>query len=257
MATFLFDDIIFGPVKSRRLGNSLGINLLPTKEKVCNFNCIYCECGLSFTNDIANLPGKTEILQRLEEQLVKMKKEGNIPDSITFAGNGEPTMHPHFYAIMQGTVTLKNRYFPKSIVSVLTNASLIHEASIREALDMAEQNIIKLDSANEETMTLINCPDTPFHLDEFISNFKKFKQKPMLQTLFVRGEINGKKVDNLTESEIDGWLNTIKQIRPKSVMIYTIARDTALAGLKKVEKQELEQVGKLVETTGIPVLISS
>ena len=257
MATFLFDDIIFGPVKSRRLGNSLGINLLPTNEKICNFNCVYCECGLSFNSSLDNLPNVDEILRRLENKLVQMQAENDTPDSITYAGNGEPTMHPDFYQIMQGTVQLRNKYFPNSIISVLTNASLIHVQEIREALDLADQNIIKLDSAIKETVELINCPENNFNLDEFIVNSKKFRQKPMIQTLFLRGTLNNRTIDNLSNEEIIQWLSVVKEIQPKSVMIYTIARDTALSGLEKVELSELESIGKKVEALGIPVIISS
>ena len=257
MATFLFDDIIFGPVKSRRLGNSLGINLLPTNEKVCNFNCVYCECGLSFNSSTDNLPAVKVILDMLDNRLQKMLEEKNIPDSITFAGNGEPTLHPDFLKIMQGTVELRNRYFQKSIVSVLTNASLINRDEIRAGLDLADQNIIKLDSTKKETVDTINCPDYNFNLDSFISNAKKFKKKPMLQTLFLRGTVNGKEIDNTTAAEIKPWLEVIETIQPQSVMIYTIARDTALSGLNKVNDKELHEIGKKVESLGFPVIIST
>lgn len=257
MATFLFDDIIFGPVKSRRLGNSLGINLLPVNKKICNFNCVYCECGLSYSSSVEHLPGKDEILERLEKKLAQLKAEDNIPDSITYAGNGEPTMHPDFYQIISGTVELRNKYFPNSIISVLTNASLIHLQQVRDALDLANQNIIKLDSAFKETVDIINCPENNFNLDEFIANAKKFRQKPVIQTLFLRGTINQRELDNLTEYEINNWLAAVKEIRPKSVMIYTIARDTPLPGLEKASIDELKAIGKRIEALGIPVIISS
>lgn len=256
MGTFLFDDIVFGPVESRRLGNSLGINLLPTKEKVCNFNCVYCECGLTKFSKSSNFPNAKEIYNKLKEQLEILQSYETLPDSITFAGNGEPTLHPEFDRIIDDTVELRNKYCPNTIISVLTNATAIHRDETRLSLDKIDQNILKLDSARVETIKLVNCPTNEFNLDVFIESAQKFKNKPMVQTLFFRGTYRGVKLDNTRDIELGPWLKAIRTIDPKNVMIYTIARDTAVKNLEKVGEAELRIIGNTVENIGIPVLIS-
>ena len=202
MSTFLFDRIIFGPVKSRRLGVSLGINLLPATRKMCNFNCIYCECGWTTdkTADKSALPKRDEIYRALERKLSEMKSKKSAPDVITFAGNGEPTLHPDFPAIVDDTIELRNRYFPEARIAVLSNSTTITIPSVKEALLKVDQNILKLDSGFDLTVRVHNQPRVNVKVAELIGNLRKFNGQLIIQTLFLRGTHNGKSIDNTTPS---------------------------------------------------------
>jgi len=205
MATFLFDTTIFGPVFSRRLGKSLGINLLPNNRKICNFNCIYCECGITHdsTGVVSSLPTRQNIKVMLEERMKEIIQKKERLDSITFAGNGEPTLHPEFSVIVDDTVELKLKYMPDVNIAVLSNATTIHDKLIVGALNKVDFNILKLDSAIEETQRLINCPNSNFSLEETIKNLKKFKGGLIIQTLFFTGKIKGQYIDNTTKKEVN------------------------------------------------------
>lgn len=259
MATFLFDDIIFGPVKSRRLGVSLGINLLPTKRKICNFNCIYCECG--WTRDIekaiSHLPSRDQVYKALELKLLEMTVTRKAPDVITYAGNGEPTLHPDFPGIIDDSISLRNKYFPKSKIAVLSNSTTIKDPLIKSALLKVDMNILKLDSAFESTLKIFNQPRIPVKIEELIENLVSFNGKVIIQTLFLRGLYNNIVIDNTTQQEIDAWLKAIKRINPSEVMIYTISRDTPEGSqLKKVPVRELRRIAELVESLGIKTQVS-
>lgn len=255
--TFLFDEIVFGPVKSRRFGVSLGMNLLPTNYKYCTFNCIYCECGWTFKNNSEKikLPGREEIRSELEKRLLEMKSEGTAPDNITFAGNGEPTVHPDFSGIIDDTIELRNNYFPDAEITVLSNSSLLHKKMVFDALNKVDNNVLKLDSVIEDTFSNLNLPAPGIKLDAIIRDIKKFDGNQIIQTLFVRGSNNGIRVDNTTDAEVDAWLKVVQEIKPKYVMLYPIERDTAAEGLEKISLQELESIAKKVENLGIKTKI--
>jgi wyosine [tRNA(Phe)-imidazoG37] synthetase (radical SAM superfamily) len=260
MATFLFDDIIFGPVKSRRLGVSLGINLLPTKRKICNFNCIYCECG--WTKDIekavSHLPSREDVYRALERKLLEMKVNGQAPDVITYAGNGEPTLHPNFPGIIDDSIALRDKYFPDSKIAVLSNATTINNPLIKAALLKVDMNILKLDSAVESTLKIFNQPRIPVKIEELIENLIAFNGKLIIQTLFLRGSYNNMVIDNTSPPETDAWLKAIERIKPSEVMIYTISRDTPEGSqLKKVPVKELRRIAGLVESLGIRTQVSA
>ena len=257
MSTFLFDTIIFGPVWSRRLGESLGINLLPAGSKVCNFNCIYCECGLTPVADNHNkFPDVEVIREMLDKKLQEMKENGDYLDTITFAGNGEPTLHPEFSRIIDETIKSRNLFFPGVKIAVLSNATLISEKKVFDALCKADLNILKLDSAIEETLRKINCPRGKYRLRETIDSLGNFKGKLIIQTMFLKGTCQGEHVDNTTEDEINAWLETIKELRPETVMIYSLARDTAISDLHKVGPDELNAIAERVEKTGIKTQVT-
>jgi wyosine [tRNA(Phe)-imidazoG37] synthetase (radical SAM superfamily) len=259
MATFLFDEIIFGPVKSRRLGVSLGINLLPTKRKICNFNCIYCECG--WTGDIekavSHLPKRKEVYEALDLKLSEMKVKNQSPDVITYAGNGEPTLHPDFPGIIDDSIILRDKYFPEAKIAVLSNSTTISDPLVKAALLKVDKNILKLDSAIDSTVMIHNQPRVKIYVKELINNLAGFKGKLTIQTLFLRGKYNGIIIDNTTPVEIDAWLKAIEKIKPSEVMIYTISRDTPEGGqLKKVPVKELREIADLVEKMGIKTQVS-
>jgi wyosine [tRNA(Phe)-imidazoG37] synthetase (radical SAM superfamily) len=258
MATFLFDKIIFGPVKSRRLGVSLGINLLPTNIKVCSFDCIYCECGWTPKKyeEKAVLPSRKEVRGNLEKMLIKMASEKQLPDVITFAGNGEPTLHPEFAEIIDDTIELRNQLSPKTRIAVLSNATMLHKKSVFNALLKVEDSIQKLDSAFEETIKNLDCPRGNFNLEKVIENLTAFNGKVIIQTMFIKGSFKGKEIDNTTEPEISAWLELVKKIKPAQIMIYTIARDTPLDSLQKVSLSELNDIAERIKKAGFPVQVS-
>jgi wyosine [tRNA(Phe)-imidazoG37] synthetase (radical SAM superfamily) len=259
MPTFLFDKIIFGPVKSRRLGVSLGINLLPSTRKLCNFNCIYCECGwtIDSKDEKGYLPRRDEIYMALEKKLSEMKEKNQSPDVITFAGNGEPTLHPDFPGIIDDSIDLRNKYFPGARIAVLSNSTTITIPHIKEALLKVDQNILKLDSGFDLTVTVHNQPRVNIKVAELIENLSRFNGQLIIQTLFLRGTFKGKVIDNTTPEEIETWLKAIEMIKPCEVMIYTISRDTPEGGqLSKVPLGELKHIAGLVKQLGIKASVS-
>ena len=253
MSRIHFHETIFGPVHSRRLGISLGINLLPTHYKYCTFNCVYCECGWTEVNPLekADFVPATIILEQLEKRMLSLKEEGIYPHSFTLAGNGEPTVHPEFGAIVDGTISLKNQHFPKAKISVLSNATMIHKPDVINALKKLDNNIQKLDAGTEATFQLINQPKVKLTLREIVDNLKLFNGKVTLQSLFLRGTINGLTIDNTAEEEVTQWLELVKEINPKRVMLYSIERKTPIIGLEKVSEGDLARIAARVEKTGI------
>ncbi|HOW21867.1 MAG: radical SAM protein [Bacteroidales bacterium] len=257
MSTFLFDSIVFGPVRSRRLGASLGMNLLPPDRKVCSFNCVYCECGWTDSIDSDMLPSRGQVQAALEYKLKKMISGGEGLDVITFAGNGEPTLHPDFSGIIDDTIELRNTYFPNADIAVLSNATMLHRPDVVAALKRVDKNILKLDSAFEATINALNQPLIRFDLKNLVDRLMAFEGKLIIQSLFVRGSINGIPVDNTTPAEISAWLKLVDQIRPSEVMIYTIARDTPANDLKKLSEEELNGIAQKVEMLGIATQVSA
>ena len=256
--TSLFHDIIFGPVHSRRLGLSLGVNLLPTASKLCSFDCIYCECGWN-----ADHPGRRrfnpreEVRLQLGAVLRRMTADGTPPDVITFAGNGEPTLHPDFEAIIDDTLALRDELCPSARVSVLSNATQIHRDDVRRALLRVDNNILKLDSAFDETVRRMNNPQNPaYTIRGIVEEMKRFEGKMILQTMFLRGTCDGQPIDNTTEEEVAAWLKLVGEIRPRQVMVYSLDRDTPCPTLEKVTKEELQAIAARVEALGIPCSVA-
>ena len=259
MATFLFDQTIFGPVISRRLGVSLGINLLPNDTKVCSFDCIYCECGWNPDRNKIRvvLPGRKAVESLLRQKLLEMQGESLLPDVITFAGNGEPTMHPDFEGIIVDTIRLRDELSPKSRIAVLSNSTMLHKAPVVNALKMVDDNILKLDSGILETILLLNKPTGKLDLKKMTSHLKIFEGDLIIQTMFLKGSFNGVMFDNTTETELVAWISLLKEIRPKMVMIYSIARDTPVDTLLGIPLKQLQKIAARVKRdTGIPVQVS-
>ncbi len=253
----LFPAPVFGPVHSRRLGVSLGVNLLPPDGKVCSFDCIYCECGLNGENrSRLRMPSREEVRQALEAKLRQMQAEGPAPDVITFAGNGEPTAHPGFAGVIKDTLILRDRYFPQARVSVLSNASFLDRPDVFEALKRVDNNILKLDTVDEEYIRLIDGPSAGYDVRKVIRRMKDFQGKCMIQTMFLKGDFQDRDVNNTTDRYVLPWLETVKEIAPEQVMIYTIDRETPVGGLKKATPEELDRIRDRVEAAGIPVSVS-
>jgi len=255
--TSLFDNIIFGPVHSRRLGRSLGVNLLPPDSKLCSFDCIYCECGWN-----AEHPGprrfndRAEVRRLLGLALGRMAAEAAPPDVITFAGNGEPTLHPDFEGVIDDTIALRDALCPAARVSVLSNATQIGRESVRRALLRVDNNILKLDSAFDGTVRLINRPCGGVTVRETVERMKRFEGRMILQTMFLRGECDGRRIDNTTEEEVAAWLRIVEEIRPAKVMVYSLDRDTPCRTLEKVGRDELSRIARRVEALGIPCSVA-
>lgn len=257
MSTIIYPSPIFGPVHSRRLGISLGINLLPADGKVCSFNCIYCECGFNEAHrPKLPMPSREEVAQKLEEKLQQMLSEGQLPDVLTFAGNGEPTCHPHFAEIIADTIRLRNRYCPKAKVSVLSNSTMIHRQQVHDALMQVDNNILKLDTINPLYINKVDQPVGTYDVQTIIERMKAFKGHVIIQTMFMRGEYKGESVDNTSDEFVLPWLEAVKQICPQQVMVYTIDRETPAQGLQKASREQLDVIRDLVIAAGIPCTAS-
>lgn len=257
MPTILFQSPIFGPVHSRRLGVSLGINLLPANGKVCSFDCIYCECG--FNKDFrtkTSLPTREEVRIALESKLKEMKANGPAPDVLTFAGNGEPTIHPNFPEIIEDTLALRDSYFPEAKVSVLSNAAHINRPKVFDALNRVDNNILKLDTVDEDYIRLVDRPVAKYTLSEVIENMKAFKGNCIIQTMFLKGSYQGTDVNNTSDEYVLPWIEVLKEIAPRQVMIYTIDRETPDKDLQKATPEELDRIAALLTKEGLEVSVS-
>lgn len=258
MQTILFHSTIFGPIHSRRLGTSLGVNLSPADGKVCSFDCLYCEAGFNAQGPgKAGLPPRGEVARLLEEKLASMKGAGENLDVITFSGNGEPTMHPDFEGIIDDTIALRDKYFPEVKISVLSNSTRLDREDVVRALRKVDNNILKLDSALEESVRLIDRPVSPdFTAEKAISGIARFPGQAIVQTMILRGEENGKQIGNDTPRHIDALLEACRRIKPRSVMLYSIDRPTPCRTLHKVDREELERIADRFREEGIEVLVN-
>ncbi|MDE6447121.1 MAG: radical SAM protein [Muribaculaceae bacterium] len=253
--TVLFHSTVFGPIHSRRLGTSLGINLLPDDGKVCTFDCVYCEAGYNAQGTgTTGLPATERVAHDLEEKLRHMTEVGERLDVITFSGNGEPTLHPQFGEVVEIVNALRDKYFPAAKTSVLTNSTRIFDEKVAEGLEKVDNNILKLDSAIESTMRLIDNPvQREFTVERLVEGLKRFSGRGIIQTMFLRGEHDGKPIDNTSPEEVDALIAAYREIRPKSVMIYSLDRSTPEERLVKVERDELERIAARIREAGIEV----
>lgn len=258
MQTVLFHETVFGPIHSRRLGVSLGINLMPNDGKICSFDCVYCEAGYNAQGaGKSGIPSREVVKKGLNRKLKTMIETGENLDVITFSGNGEPTLHPQFKEIVQDVIMLRDRFFPNVKISVLSNSTMLKKDSVVEALKKVDNNILKLDSAIAPTFRAINQPTSNGVLPEgVIADLKKFNGKCIVQTMLLRGEHNGIKIDNTTDTEIKALIEAYKEIAPQEVMIYSIDRKTPEENLEKISREELETIGKHIAAAGIKVQIN-
>ena len=257
MSTIIYPSPIFGPVHSRRLGISLGINLLPADGKVCSFDCIYCECGFNEAHrPTLPMPTRDEVAEKLEAKLQQMVAEKQLPDVLTFAGNGEPTCHPNFAEIIDDTIRLRNQYCPKAKVSVLSNSTMIHRQQVHDALMRVDNNILKLDTIDPLYINKVDRPNGVYDVDKIIERLKAFNGHVIIQTMFMRGVCQDESVDNTGEEYVAPWLEAVKAIAPQQVMIYTIDRETPTQGLQKATREQLDAIRDRVIAAGIPCTAS-
>ena len=258
MATVIYPSPVFGPVQSRRLGVSLGINLLPGDGKVCSFDCIYCECGLNAQHVAREpLPSRRAVREALELRLREMALRGKVPDALTFAGNGEPTGHPKFAEIVDDTLRLRDIYCPKARVCVLSNATFIFRDRVFEALKHVDCNILKLDTVSPAYIARVNRPARLLQPDALVSRMKEFGGHCMVQTLFMRGtDFDGRSVCNTGDEFVLPWVEAVKDIAPQKVMIYTVSRDTPCPTLQKATPTELDRIKDLLTACGLEASVS-
>lgn len=251
----LFDSIVYGPIRSRRLGVSLGVNLMPTTAKLCTFDCVYCECGWNQPVSHPQLPTREQVRAALESPLLTLDVQ---PDVITFSGNGEPTLHPDFLGIIQDTCALRDQYCPHAKVSVLSNSTQLGRKDVVEALLLCDNRILKLDSAIDTTMQLIDKPvNQHLTVAQIVQWLSLFEGNFTLQTCFLRGEYEGRVIDNTTHEELDAWYQAVNILHPKQVMIYVIDRATPLQTLSKVPADEMEAIAAPLREKGIDVIVSA
>ncbi len=253
----IYNDNIIGPIHSRRLGISLGVNLLPKDAKICSFDCIYCECGWNKDHRGGRFPDADAVMEELEAKLKEEVAEGRKIDVITFAGNGEPTLHPRFAEVIDRTISLRDRYFPQAKVSVLSNATRMTDPSVYTALLKVDNNILKIDGAFDQTIHLIDQPtDKNYSVRQIVDGMKSFRGQLIVQTMFVRGMHDGKVIDNTTPEEVDAWCDLMREIKPHQIMVYSLDRPTPEPNLVKVSKEEMAQLVAPLVAEGFNVSIA-
>ncbi|MBP5641786.1 MAG: radical SAM protein [Paludibacteraceae bacterium] len=251
----LFDSIIYGPIHSRRLGTSLGVNLMPTDHKLCSFNCVYCECGWNSPVQHPVLPTVDEFERALEAELSNHR---TLIDAITFSGNGEPTLHPDFLGIMKATVRRRDQYCPEAKISVLSNSTQLTRPEVVEALRMSDNRILKLDSAIDATMQKIDKPvNSRLTVADLVSRLEQFSGDFTLQTCFLRGTNEGEVIDNTTPEELAAWYKVVEHLQPKQIMIYVIDRTTPCPTLEKIPSDEMKAIAAPLQAKEFNVIISA
>lgn len=258
MSTILYPSPIVGPIHSRRLGISLGVNVNPADSKICTFDCIYCEVGYnSWHRPTSKRPSREHIASCLEAKLKEMKAQGSSLDVITFSGNGEPTGHPQFLGIVEDTILLRNRYYPEAKVSVLTNSTLAHIPEVHRALELVDNNIMKLDTIDPDYINKVDRPTNPhYDVKAIIEGLKAFEGHVIVQTMFMKGRMGSQDVDNTSDRFVDPWLQALREIEPMEVMIYTIDRETPDHDLLKATHEELDAIRDRVKALGFPCTAS-
>ena len=246
------EETVFGPIFSRRLGSSLGINLLPEKGKICNFDCIYCECGWNRDGrDDTVLPTAAKVRTDLERMLQRLVNEHTPVDSITFSGDGEPTLNPEFPQIIDDTLRLRNRYYPKAKVSVLSNATRVHLPEVFAALRRVDNPIMKIDAPTNELVARINQPAPGYDVARVVEALKQFEGNFVLQTCMLRSP----DFDSSSPEVIDGMLQIVRLLKPREWMVYTIDRPTPMQGLQKFSPQEMKALVQPIIDEGVKVQI--
>ena len=254
----LFPSIIYGPIHSRRLGTSLGVELMPLEHKLCTFNCVYCECGWNSPVSHPVLPTREEVRAALEKALSTFNFQLSPLDVITFSGNGEPTLHPDFLGIIEDTIALRDRYCPEAKVSVLSNSTQLGRADVVQALRLCDNRILKLDAATDEMMRRIDLPvNEHLSVATLIGWLKQFDGDFTLQTCFLKGTHNGLILDNTTSRELSAWYQAVDVLHPKQIMIYVIDRKTPEEHLEKIPREQMESIAAPLREKGYDVIISA
>ena len=254
----LFREIAYGPIHSRRLGTSLGVELMPLDHKLCTFNCVYCECGWNEKVSHPKLPTRAEVKAALEAKLQVLRSQQSALDVITFSGNGEPTLHPDFLGIIEDTCALRDRYYPQAKVSVLSNSTQLGRPDVVRALRLCDNRILKLDAGTDTMMRRIDLPvNEQLTVQQIMEWLKVFDGDFTLQTCFLRGEHAGERIDNTTLDELEAWYKAVEVLHPKQIMIYVIDRKTPEERLEKISRDEMERIAAPLIAKGLDVSISA
>lgn len=254
----LFGEIAYGPIHSRRLGTSLGMELMPLAHKLCSFNCVYCECGWNEPVSHPVLPTREEVKAALEKKLSVISNQHSVLDVITFSGNGEPTLHPDFLGIIEDTCALRDRYYPSAKVSVLSNSTQLGRPDVVQALKMCDNRILKLDAATDRMMRRIDLPvNEGLTVKTLMERLGQFNGDFTLQTCFLRGEHDGQSIDNTTPEEVAAWYEAVDRLHPKQIMIYVIDRKTPEEHLEKIPREEMEHIATPLRAKGYDVIVSA
>ena len=246
------EETVFGPIHSRRLGNSLGINLLPEKGKICTFDCIYCECGWNKDGrDDTKLPSAEKVHNALEAKL-KQCKASQVPiDSITFSGDGESTINPEFPQIIEDTIRLRDLYYPNSKITVLSNATMVHKPEVFNALRKVDNPVMKIDAPTNELIEKINHPAPGYDIHRVIEALKQFNGDFILQTMFLKS----KDFDSSSPEVLNGWMEIVRLLKPREIMAYTIDRPTPEEGLQKFTVEEMRTLVQPLVNEGFTIQI--
>ncbi|MBQ6253093.1 MAG: radical SAM protein [Bacteroidales bacterium] len=246
------EEIVFGPIHSRRLGSSLGINVLPERGKICNFDCVYCECGWNKDGrGDTRLPSAGQLRARLEAKLIECRDNGIPVDSITFSGDGEPTINPEFPEMVDISLELRDMYYPQAVVSVLSNATMIGRKEVFEALRKVDNPILKLDAPTDELVRKINQPQGDYHVADVVENLKRFEGTFTLQTMFLRfGDF-----DSSSPEVLEGWMNIVREVKPREIMVYTLDREAPAEGLQKISAEEMEALTRPLAEEGFKIQV--
>ena len=258
MVTILFHDTIFGPIHSRRLGTSLGINLMPNDGKICSFDCLYCEAGFNAQGaGTTGVSRRREVADALRAKLQAMHNAGDRLDVITFSGNGEPTLCPDFPEIVDDVIALRDEFYPNVKISVLSNSTMIGKPEVVAALRKVDNNILKLDSAVESTMRAIDRPANPdFTVERVVEQLRQFSGECIIQTMMLRGTHCGVAIDNTTADEIDALISAYRTINPREVMLYSLDRPTPESNLQRIERAELDAIADRMRRCGIKIQVN-
>jgi wyosine [tRNA(Phe)-imidazoG37] synthetase (radical SAM superfamily) len=251
--TFLWSEHVYGPVRSRRMGLSLGLNLLPNTAKVCNYDCPYCECGWSGQGRGNGLPEPAALEAQLAGRLGQLNAEDRTPDAITMAGNGEPTLHPRFAEIVDRTIGVRDRLAPGALVAVLSNATRLDRPGVFNALLRVDERQLKLDAGTEETFRLVAAPLDGTTLEDVVDALERFQGAFEAQTCFVRGKVKGAWLDNAAPAELAAWRALLARLRPRRTLIYTLDREPAEPGLARLPASELEAIARAARGEGLAV----
>lgn len=252
MSTFLWESIAFGPIHSRRLGSSLGINLLPTDEKICTFNCLYCECGWTLEKNVnarEHYPLDI-VLEAVEHKLADCSRNAVPVDSITFSGNGEPTLYPHFGEVIDKLLALRDKYYPNAVITCLSNSTQLYRNDVVDALRKIENPLLKLDAGTQRMLNIVNAPLGNVDIEEITNQLCSFNGKLVIQTLFFSGEKDGVAFDNSSGDEWLHWLGRIKRINPGKIMVYSLDRETPAMNLHKFDKEYLDAIVRKLAVEG-------
>lgn len=246
------EETVFGPIKSRRLGSSLGINLLPQNGKICNFDCIYCECGWNKDGrDDKVIPTAEDLRKALESKLKECAENSTPIDSITFSGDGEPTLNPDFAEIIDITLELRDKYYPKAVVSVLSNATRIGRDDVFNALRKVDNPILKIDAPTEELAKRINRPACDYWVSQVVEDLRMFEGDFVLQTMFLKSD----DFDSSSPEVLEGWMKIVRDLHPREVMVYTIDRETPQKGLQKFTVAQMRELVQPLVDEGFNIQI--